>query len=136
MKARIAQHGNENFLKDELSKDCTICPPTGVIILECIPLLYGWVMYRADDTAAFLHTSNAQRDVYFKPPRESKITSTHYWLLPTAAYGLLNDSPKLQNQADLKIIDYVFTQCRSFSQLFYKYSNTEKLLVVTKPCAK
>jgi len=34
LKARIAPHGNEDDIKHMLNKDCTICPPTGLRIVE------------------------------------------------------------------------------------------------------
>ena len=59
LKARIAPHGNEDDLKDVLSKDCMPCPPTGIRILESLASLFGWPVYRADVKAAFLQTGDS-----------------------------------------------------------------------------
>ena len=90
LKARIAPHGNEDDLKNVLSKDCSTCPPTGLRIVESIAAIKGWTIYKADVKAAFLQTGEAHRDVYVRPPRDSKMKSTYLWLLLTAAYGLVN----------------------------------------------
>lgn len=109
LKARIAPHGNEDDLKDTLSKDCSTCPPTGLRILESIASLFGWTLYKADVKAAFLQTGLAQRDVYVRPPRESEMKGTHLWLLLTAAYGLVNANAKWQHQADRVMLDIGLT---------------------------
>ena len=82
LKARIAPHGNEDNLKNILSKDCATCPPTGLRILESIASLYNWKLYKADVKAAFLQTGEVKTDVlYVRPPKESSMKSTHLWLL-------------------------------------------------------
>lgn len=41
LKARKAPHGNEDDPKHLLSKDCSMCPPTGLCILESSASLFG-----------------------------------------------------------------------------------------------
>lgn len=94
LKARIAPHGNEDDLKHLLTKDCAICPPTGMHILESIASLYGWKIVRGDVKTAFLQTGKPNRDVYVKPPAECKRRNEEFWLLDTAAYGLVNANAK------------------------------------------
>ena len=52
-----------------------------------------WTVSKADVKSAFLQTGKAQRDVYVVLPRESH-DRAHYWLLLTAAYGLVNANAK------------------------------------------
>lgn len=53
-KGRIAPHGNEDDEKDDLTKDCTSCPPTGLIIVESIDALFGWDIVRGDAKREFV----------------------------------------------------------------------------------
>lgn len=89
LKARIAPHGNEKNVKEVLTKDCTTCPSIVLRIVESIALLFGWTIYKADVNSAFRQTEAADRDVYMKLPRKSRLRSIHQWLLLTAAYGLV-----------------------------------------------
>lgn len=64
--------------------------------------MFRWWMKKADVKSPFLQTRQAQRDVYVVPTRESNDRSHywHYWLLLTAAYGLVNNNAKYQDQSD------------------------------------
>lgn len=132
LKARIAPHGNEDDLKELLSKDCTTCPPTGLRILESIASLFAWTLYKADVKAAFLQTGTAQRDVYVRPPRESKMKGSHLWALLTAAYGLVNANAKWQNQSDQLMFDIGLVQSTHVPQLFFQNENGRLVLIVAK----
>lgn len=44
----------------------------------------GWGLKRADAKRALLNTGDAERDVWMIDPKESKIRSTHSWLLIVA----------------------------------------------------
>lgn len=126
LKARIAPNGNEDALKDILTKDCTICPPAGLRIVESVASLFGWNVYKSDVKSAFLQTGNAERQIYVKPPRECKMRSTHLWLLLTAAYGLVN--AKWQVQSGACGYELGLRECQQIPQLFYK-RHAEELLV-------
>lgn len=132
LKVRIAPHGNEDDLKTTLSKDCATCPPTGLRILESIASLFGWALYKADVKAAFLETGAAERDVYVKPPVESRMRATHVWLLLTAAYGLVNANAKWQSKSDAVMLDLGLQQSKHIPQLFFKKKNEELVLVAAK----
>lgn len=90
LKARIAPHGKEDSMKGQFSSDCTTCSPSGLRILESMSSLMGWKVTRVDTKSAFLQTGKAERDLYFIPPIESDMRTTHLWLLLIAAYGLVN----------------------------------------------
>lgn len=132
LKARIAPHGNEDTLKDLLTKDCTTCPPTGLRILESIASLFGWTLHKADVKAAFLQTGTAQRDVYVRPPKESKMKGSHLWVLLTAAYGLVNANAKWQNQSDQLMYEIGLQQSTHVPQLFFQKENGRLVLIVAK----
>lgn len=132
LKARIAPHGNEDALKEIFTKDCTICPPTGLRIVESVASLLGWNVYKADVKSAFLQTGSAERQIYVKPPRESKMRSTHLWLLLTAAYELVNANAKWQVQSDACLYELGLRQCQQIPQLFYKRCDEELMVIVAK----
>ena len=72
LKARIAPHGNEDDLKNVLSKDCMTCPPTSNGFSN------HWILFLGGPCtelkkAAFLQTGEAQRDVCVRSHRESKM---------------------------------------------------------------
>lgn len=75
LKDRKAPHSNEGRLKYILTSGCITCPPTALQIVESLPSLFGRTLYKVDVKTAFLQTGSADRDVYVKPPRESKIRS-------------------------------------------------------------
>lgn len=132
LKARIAPHGNEDNLKDILSKDCTTCPPTGLRVLESIVSLHRWKLYKADVTAAFLQTGAADRGVYVRPPTESRMRSSHMLLLLTAAYGLVNANAKWQSHSDSIMLELGLLQSKYIPQLFYKKQNGKLVLLISK----
>lgn len=76
-------------------------PPFVIRILMTTAAQKGWTLYKADAEATFLKTGNANQDVYVIPPRESA-DRTVYWLLLTAAYGLVNANAKWQHKSDEK----------------------------------
>lgn len=119
IKALIAPHGNEDDLKEVLNKDCVMCPPAGLRVLESIAALMGWNIYKACVTSAFLQAVEAARDIYVKPRQESKMRTTHLWLLLTAAYGLVNSNVKWQYQSDYVIPSIGLAQSKHRPQLFY-----------------
>lgn len=59
LKARIAPHGNEDMVKDQMTKTCAGCRPTGIRKLESISELNVWTIYKWDVTEAFLQTGKA-----------------------------------------------------------------------------
>lgn len=63
LKDRIAPHGNEDNMKNELSRDCATCSPAGLRILESIAALFRWTLIIVDSKTAFLQTRNANRKV-------------------------------------------------------------------------
>lgn len=89
MKARIAHHGNKGSEKLLLKTESDVGPPAGIRILFSLATIFEWCLAKTDFKSAFLRTEDALRDVHVVLPRESGENS-HYWLLLTAAYGLVN----------------------------------------------
>lgn len=89
MKARIAPHGNGDSIKGEVKSDFNMFSPSVVSIVLSIASLKNWILTKDDRKAAFLQTGLALRDVYVIPPRECPKKDV-YWMLLTAAYGVVN----------------------------------------------
>ena len=119
MKARIAPYGNKDSQKFDLKTDSSVCPPTGIRILLSLAVIFQWCLAKIDFKSAFLQTGDAQRDVYVIPPRESG-DRQHYWLLLTAAYGLVNANAKWQQHSDYLLKSIGMKQLVYVPQLFYK----------------
>ena len=131
MKSRIAPHGNKDHDRAELKTDSATCPPTGIRILFSVTVIFGWVLVKIDFVSAFLQTGKALRDVYVIPPYESR-DSAVYWLLLTAAYGLVNANAKWQKLSDECLRMLGFKQLVYVPQLFYKKLNRHLISVAVK----
>jgi len=118
MKARIAPHGNKDKLRHTLKTDSAMCPPTGIRLLLSLTTIFKWPLAKIDFTSAFLQTGEAKRDVYVVPPRECP-NRANYWLLLTAAYGLVNANAKWQEHSDEFLRSIGFLQLVYVPQLFY-----------------
>ena len=132
MKARIAPHGNKDCEKDGLKTDSTSCPPTGIRALLSIATIHKWPLAKIDFKSAFLQTGDAKRDVYVVPPRECESRSRHYWLLLTAAYGLVNANAKWQEHSDQFLHSIGFKQVSYIPQLFYIREGSDLISVAVK----
>lgn len=107
LKARIAPYGNVDSEKQNLKTDCCICPPTGIRMLLSISNIFKWSIIKIDVTSAFLQTGEAQKDVLVILPKGSNGKS-HYWLLLSATYGLVNANAKFQAQSDELLLNNGF----------------------------
>lgn len=93
IKASIAPHGNKYRERDNLKTDSATCAPVLMRIVLPIATIKNWHLSKIDFKSAFLQSGPACRDVYVVPPLESKSRFVYY-LLNTAAYGLVNASAK------------------------------------------
>lgn len=82
--------------------------------------------------AAFLQTGEAKREVYVRPPSESRMRSTHIWLLLTAAYGIVNSNAKWKNHSDLVMLDIGLRLSTHATQLFYRKEDGRLVLIVAR----
>lgn len=65
-----------------------------------------------------MQTGSALRDLFVVPPRECR-RREFYWLLLTAAYGLVNANAKWQQHSDEFLHTLGFAQVSFVPQLFY-----------------
>lgn len=64
------------------------------------------------------------------PPTRERIDRLHYWLLLSAAYGLVNANAKFQDQPDELILDLGLLHLAVIPQLFHLVKNGSAVLVV------
>lgn len=62
-------------------------------LILSLAVIKRWNLAKIDFKSAFLQSGQAVRDVYVVPPKGSKERFV-YWLLLTAAYGLVTASAK------------------------------------------
>lgn len=89
-KANISPHGNEDDIKDTLTKDCSSRRPTGIRTVQSMATPKGWRIVTGDLKYAFLNTGEAEIDAHVRPPLESKMRTSDVWLVIVAAYGIVN----------------------------------------------
>ena len=131
LKARIAVHGNKGREKNTLKTDSATCPPVGIRILLSLATIFSWTLSKIDFKSAFLQTQ-AKRDVYVVPPRECKTRYRHYWLLLSAAYGLVNAGAQWQQLSDDVLRGFGFLQSVQVPQLFYLKANGKLVVAAVK----
>lgn len=93
-------YGNEDELWGDLSSDCAMCGPVEMRALMSTAALFGWAIQKIDVKPLFLQTRQVQRDVHVIPPGESGDRGKDFWLLRTAAYGLVNSTTKWKHRRD------------------------------------
>lgn len=132
LKARIEPHGNEDLFKDLMRNDCSMCAPTGVLLLLSLATLLQWRISKADVKSAFLQTGPAENPVYVRPPYEIQDKRRFYWLLQAAAYGLVNGNAKWHTQSDHLLLSLGLSRVPVIAQLFFKKKNGELCALVAK----
>lgn len=109
IKARIAPHGNKDKDRKKLKTDSAVCCPVEMRIMLSVAVINGWKLCKIDFKSEFLQSGCAECKVYVIPPRECK-NSSFYWLLLTAAYGLVNANAKWQEEIDSAFTSLGFTR--------------------------
>ncbi len=90
------------------------------------------MVYREVDVkSAFLQTGATTREVYVIPPREW-FDRSKYWLLLTAAYGLVNANANWQEHSDNFLRCIKFEQLLYVPQIFYMKKNSSLQIMAVK----
>lgn len=124
-------HGNEDSERDYLRKDCAMCSPVGIRLVLSLSACKRWRLVKADSKMAFHQTGRGNRQVWVKPPRESRKTG-ELWLLLVAGYGLVNAGAKWQQHSDKIFYDLGLSNIPEVPQLFVKRDDDETTLLVAK----
>lgn len=107
-------------------------PPIGIRIVITVAVTRRWQVARLDVEMAFHQTGLASRNVYVRPPRESRRRG-ELWLLLVAGYGLFNAGAKWQTVSDevlLNIQCFGLETVPVIPQLFVRYRDGNVVLVV------
>ena len=90
MKARLVARGFEENFQDR--KDSPTCTRESLRLTFAIAATMGWTINTMDISSAFLQGNVMEREVFIKPPRESK-SEGKLWKLKRCLYGLV-DAPR------------------------------------------
>ena len=80
-----------------------------------------------DMSSAFLQGKELDRDVYIRPPKESKASKHAIWKLKYGLYGLKNGARQLYESVKEKLINLGFIQCKLDPAVFY-FHKDKKLI--------
>ncbi len=128
-KERIAPNKDQD--KDNLKTDSSTCPPVVIRILLSLCNILKWSIAKVDAKSAFLQTGAATLELYVIPPRECSDRSK-YWLLLTAAYGLVNANVNWQESSDNFLRCIKFEQLVYVPQLFYMKKDSSLQILAVK----
>lgn len=132
LKTRIVLHGNEDSQNSEMKFECAMCSSDEISFVLLFAALYSWHVTKADVESAFIQTVSAEHGNDVRPNRESQ-DRRHYWLLFSAAYGLVKASPKFQHQSDGLKVGIGLAQLAYIPQLsFYQLLEYNVVLLVAK----
>lgn len=118
LEARIALQDNEDFMRNNLRIDCSMCPATAIWIIASVASLYRWKLSKTDATLAILQTGSTARNVYVLPPKKSPSRGNYAWILLTAAYGLCDANAKSLVQSDDRLHQIGFISVPLIPQCF------------------
>lgn len=88
-----------------------------------IPALEQWTVKTTDIKSAFLRGKILDRDVYIKPPKESKTSKAIIWKHKHGLYGLKDGARQFYESVKYEILKLSFSQCKLDSALFYIQEN-------------
>lgn len=103
-KARIVPHANEESDTENIHSDCCMCSPTGTRVVVTVAGLRKWRITKIDVESAFHQSGPADRKVYVRSPKESKLRN-ELWLLLVAGYGFINANFKWNFVSDISVFN-------------------------------
>ena len=81
--------------------------------------LENWILKTTDIKSAFLQGKAFERDIYVKPPKESKTPQNMIWKLKHGLYGLKDGARQFYDSVKEELLTLGFTQCKLDPALFY-----------------
>ena len=88
-----------------------------------IVALEQWTVKTTDIKSAFLQGKTLDRDVYIKPPEESKTSKDIIWKLKHGLYGLKDGARQFYESVKDELLKLGFSQCKLDPALFYIQEN-------------
>ena len=117
-KARLVVRGFEE--KDlEIPRDSPTVGKGAMRLLISIAVLKNWSLKTTDIKSAFLQGKELEREIYIKPPKESKTPQHLIWKLKHGLYGLKDGARQFYESVKEELMKLGFTQCKLDPAAFY-----------------
>ena len=122
-KARLCMRGDQEQNVQNIHKDSPTVNKINIKLMLIEAVRKKWEISSSDVTRAFLQTSEIDRDVYVKPPKEAGVPSSKVWKLKRPAYGLIDAAHSFFiNYAD-NLISLGCETCKVDNATFYHFSD-------------
>lgn len=117
-KARLVVRGFEE--KDlEIPRDSPTVSKGAMRLLLSIASLEQWTVKTTDIKSAFLQGKELERDIYIRPPKESKTPQHIIWKLKHGLYGLKDGARQFYESVKDELLNLSFRQCKLDPAVFY-----------------
>ena len=121
-KARLVVRGfEENDL--EIPRDSPTVGKGAMRLFLSIAAIDGWTVKTTDIRSAFLQGKELDRDVYMRPPKESKAPKHVIWKLKHGLYGLKDGARQFYESVKEELINLGFIQCKLDPAVFYVHKD-------------
>ena len=121
-KARLVVRGFEE--KDlEIPRDSPTVGKGAMRLFLSIAAIEEWTVKTTDIRSAFLQGKELDRDVYIRPPKESKAPKHVIWKLKHGLYGLKDGARQFYERVKEKLINLGFIQCKLDPAVFYVHKD-------------
>ena len=121
-KARLVVRGFEE--KDlEIPRDSPTVGKGAMRLFLSIAAIEEWIVKTTDIRSAFLQGKELDRDVYIRPPKESKAPKHVIWKLKHGLYGLKDGARQFYESVKEKLINLGFIQCKLDPAVFYVHKD-------------
>ena len=121
-KARLVVRGFEE--KDmEIQKDSPTVGKGAMRLFISITARENWTVKTTDIKSAFLQGKELEREIYIKPPKESKASQNVIWKLKHGLYGLKDGARQFYESVREELLKIGFKQCRLDPAVFFVREN-------------
>lgn len=123
VKARLVVRGFEEATLAQ-SDSPTVGKGTMRIFLS-VAAMNKWTVKTTDIKSAFLQGKELEREVFVKPPKESRVKSGIIWKLKHGLYGLKDGARQFYLSVREELLSLGFSQCEIDPAMFYIHSKGE-----------
>ena len=117
-KARLVVRGFEEK-ELEIPRDSPTVGKGAMRLLISIAVLKNWTLKTTVIKSAFLQGKELEREIYIKPPKESKTPQHLIWKLKHGLYGLKDGARQFYESVKEELMKLGFTQCKLDPAAFY-----------------
>ena len=103
----------------EIPRDSPTVGKGAMRLLVSIAVLKNWSLKTTDIKSAFLQGKELEREIYIKPPKESKTPEHLIWKLKHGLYGLKDGARQFYESVKEELMKLGFTQCKLDPAAFY-----------------